>query len=57
MYGYYLEALVIFGSVTGHDPRSLGGKEQAAAQLGISPATALALQRIAFETLASERKP
>ena len=55
VYGYYLEALVIFGSVTGHDPRSLGGKEQAAAQLGISPATALALQRIAFETLASER--
>lgn len=54
-YGYYLEALVIFGSVTGHDPRSLGGKEQAAAQLGISPARALALQRIAFETLASER--
>ena len=24
VYGYYLEALVIFGSVTGHDPRSLG---------------------------------
>jgi hypothetical protein len=56
VYGYYLEALVIFGSVTGHDPRSLGGKEQAAAQLGISPATALALQRIAFETLATERR-
>ena len=57
VYGYYLAGLVIFGSVTGHDPRSLGGKEQAAAQLGISPATALALQRIAFETIASERKP
>ena len=57
VYGYYLEALVIFGSVTGHDPRSLGGKEQAAVQLGILPATALALQRIAFETLAGERKP
>jgi hypothetical protein len=56
-YGYYLEALVIFGSVSGHDPRSLGGKEQAAAQLKISPAGALALQRIAYETLASERKP
>jgi beta-glucanase (GH16 family) len=55
VYGYYLEALVIFGSVTGHDPRSLGGEEQAAAQLEILPATALALQRIAFETLASER--
>ena len=55
VYGYYLEALVIFGSVTGHDPRSLGGNEQAAAQLGISPDEALALQRIAFETLAGER--
>ena len=57
MHGYYLEALVIFGSVTGRDPRDLGGKEQAAAQLGISPAEAQALQRIAFETLAQERKP
>ena len=57
VYGYYLEALVIFGSVTGRDPRDLGSKEQAAAQLGISPALALALQRIAFETLASDRKP
>jgi hypothetical protein len=54
VYGYYLEALVIFGSVTGHDPRSLGRQEEAAAQLGIAPASALALQRIAFETLASE---
>jgi len=56
VYGYYLEALVIFGSVTGRDPRSLGREEQAATQLGISPAKALALQRVAFETLASERK-
>jgi hypothetical protein len=55
-YGYYLAALVIFGSVTGHDPRRLGGKEQAAAQLGISPARAITLQRIAFEALAVERK-
>jgi len=57
VYGYYLEALVIFGSVTGRDPRSLGSREQAAAQLGIPPARAIALQRIAFETLASEREP
>ena len=54
-YGYYLAALVIFGSVTGHDPRKLGRGEEAAAQLGISPDVALALQRIAFETLAGER--
>jgi len=57
VYGYYLAGLVIFGSVTGVDPRNLGRMEQAAARLGISPANALALQRIAFETLASERKP
>jgi hypothetical protein len=57
VYGYYLAGLVIFGSVTGYDPRSLGRKEETAARLGISPARALALQRIAFETLASERKP
>ena len=57
VHGYYLEALVIFGSVTGRDPRSLGRKEQAAARLGISPAEAQTLQRIAFETLASERGP
>ena len=50
VYGYYLEALVIFGSVTGHDPRSLGGKEQAAAQLGISPA-----MRSRFSALLSKR--
>jgi hypothetical protein len=55
-YGSYLEALVIFGSVTGKDPRGLGAEEEAAAHLGISPARARTLQRIAFETLASERK-
>ena len=53
-YGSYLAALVIFGSVTGRDPRDLGGNEEAAAQLRIPPATARALQRIAFETLAAE---
>jgi hypothetical protein len=53
-YGYYLEALVIFGSVTGRDPRTLGSSEEAAADLGISPGRAAALQRIAFETLAGE---
>jgi hypothetical protein len=50
-HGSYLAALVIFGSVTGRDPRSLGRGEQAAAELGILPDQAAALQRIAFETL------
>jgi hypothetical protein len=53
-HGYYLEALVIFGSVTGRDPRALGRDEVAAAQLGIAPAEAVALQQIAHETLAKE---
>jgi len=54
LHSTHLEALVIFGSVTGRDPRTLGANEEAAAQLGIPPSEAAALQRIAFETLASE---
>ena len=52
--GYYLEALVIFGKVTGVDPVSLGAKEAAANDLGMSPAFAVALQKIAHEELAAE---
>jgi hypothetical protein len=51
--GYYLEALVIFGKITGVDPAALTGKETAAYDLGISPATAMALQKIAHEELAA----
>lgn len=53
-YGYYLEALLIFGRVTGKDPRSLGVKELAADDLGFAPSVTEALQRIAAEQLASE---
>ena len=56
IYGYYLEALVVFGSVTGKDPRVLGDKERAALELGLTPAAAHALQQIAFETLAAEAR-
>ena len=52
-YGYYLEALVVFGRVTGRDPRSLGGNECSAFELGLSTAQAQALQQIAFDELAS----
>ena len=51
-YGYYLEALVIFGSVTGRDPRSLGQNECSAFELGLSRAEAKALQQVAFDQLA-----
>jgi len=51
-YGYYLEALVVFGAVTGRDPRSLGDTECSAFELGLSRAQAGALQQVAFDELA-----
>ena len=51
--GYYLEALVIFGSVTGRDPRSLGENECSAYELGFSRSEVNALQQVAFDQLAS----
>jgi hypothetical protein len=58
-FGYYLEALMIFGDLTGLDPRSLGRDEIAAFELGFSPDQASALQKIAFDelTAAKERPP
>ena len=53
-WGYYLEALVIFGALTGKDPASLGPKETAAAELGISQEQASSLQRIASHQLAAK---
>jgi hypothetical protein len=52
-YGYYLEALMVFGAVTGRDPRSLGGIECAAFELGLSAGQAAALQQVAYDELAS----
>jgi hypothetical protein len=52
-HGYYLEALVIFGSVTGRDPRTLGQNECSAFELGLSRGEAKALQQVAFDQLAS----
>jgi hypothetical protein len=51
--GYYLTALVIFGEVTGRDPRSLGPNECSAYELGLSRSEARALQQVAFDQLAS----
>jgi hypothetical protein len=53
VHGYYLEALTIFGNVTGRDPRVLGDSDPVARELGIVPATAGALQRFAAEQLAA----
>jgi hypothetical protein len=52
-YGYYLQALVIFGSVTGVDPRSLGDGECSAFELGLSRAEAKSLQQVAFDSIAA----
>jgi hypothetical protein len=46
--GAYLNACVLFGQLTGRDPRRFGGQEQAAADLGLSPAQAVALQDVAW---------
>jgi hypothetical protein len=48
-YGYYLEALVIFGALTGRDPRSLGENECSAYELGLARSEAKALQQVAFD--------
>ena len=53
-YGYYLEALVVFGNVTGLDPRSLGENECSGYELGKSRLQVKALQQAAYEQLASE---
>lgn len=55
--GYYLEALVIFGSITGLDPRSLGRGERAAAELGLTPEDAVSLQQIAAGELQPVKRP
>ncbi len=51
--GYYLEALTMFGSITGLDPRSLGTSDFVARDLGISMADASALQGVAAAQLVS----
>jgi hypothetical protein len=48
-YGAYLNACVLLAEVAGYDPRKLGGTEQAAAALGITPPVAMKLQRLAYE--------
>jgi hypothetical protein len=52
-HGYYLEALVIFGALTGRDPRSLGPLECSGFELGLSRTEARTLQQVAFDELAA----
>lgn len=53
-YGSYLEALVVFGNLTGLDPRSLGENECSAFELGMSRPEVKALQQAAFDQLILE---
>lgn len=55
-YGYYLHALVVFGNLTGLDPRSLGQNECSGFELGMSRREVTMLQQAAFEQLVSEQK-
>jgi Domain of unknown function (DUF4886) len=54
--GYYLEALMVFGDLTGRDPRSLGDGECSAFELGVPPATVKKLQQVAFDQLAAAKR-
>lgn len=54
--GYYLEALMAFGDITGRDPRSLGEGECSAFELGLPPAEVKALQQVAFDQLAAAKR-
>jgi hypothetical protein len=55
--GYYLEALVVFGILTGRDPRSLGETECSGFELGLNRSQVRALQQVAFDEIATAVKP
>ena len=55
-HGYYLQALVIFGTLTGLDPRSLGEGECSGSELGMSRAEVRALQQVAFDQIGATIK-
>jgi hypothetical protein len=50
-YGYYLEALLVFGRVTGRDPLSVGTREHSIAALSLDPAIIGKLEQIAHDQL------
>ena len=52
--GSYLEALVVFATITGFDVREFGANERAAHELGIEPKVAAGLQSLAMEQVELE---
>ena len=55
IFGYYLEALLVFGKVTGKDPLSLGRNETVADDMGFSADETQKLQQIAHDELAAQQ--
>lgn len=55
-FGYYLHALMAFGTLTGIDPRTLGESECSGFELGLSRHQVIMLQQAAFNQLNSENK-
>ena len=51
-YGCYLEALLVFGRVSGRDPLSVGTREASIADLSLDPAVIGKLEQIAHDELA-----
>ena len=56
-WGSYLEALVIFGRLTGRDPARLGAEDRVGRDLGLTPAQVLAAQGVASRQLKVGFKP
>lgn len=56
-YASYLNACVLFYTITGIDPRTLGSTEQAAVALSIAPATAATLQAVAYQQVSPAPLP
>ena len=54
IHGYYLEALMMFGKVTGKDPLSLGENESVAQDMGFSKPQTHALQQVTHDQLAAD---
>jgi len=52
-YGYYLEALLVFGRVTGRDPLSVGTRETSIRELSLDPAIIGKLEQIAHDELSA----
>jgi len=56
-YGYFLEALLVFGRVTGRDPLTVGDRDSAIRELSLDPAIVRKLEQIAHDELLGAAAP